>query len=158
MNLKICYYNFLPYMNKLQLQYKLIYKYIFFSHFYISWSLHFSIIATFLLQLISATNGGRISLSLYSTYKLRILHKFLEEKPWTSGNSFFSSFDNTSTIDFPKPFSCCWLYISYPIPQYRFIRILLTCFIASYWLFLILFLISSIKILVIFTYQIIIHK
>ena len=64
--------------------------------------MHFSIIVTFLLQLISATNGGRISLSLYSTYKFRILQRFLVEKPLTSGNSLFNSVANTSTIDFRR--------------------------------------------------------
>ena len=64
-------------------------------------------------------------------YKEKI-HEIIDENFKTWITSFFISLANTSTIDLPQPFSCCCLYISFPIPQYNLISALLTAFIASY--------------------------
>src|SRR3989338_6390500 len=96
-------------------------------------SLHRSIIITFLVQLISRTNGASFSFVRYVRWKFRILQRFALENPCIPGNSFCRSFARVSTIALPQPSASCFATIDLPMSQYRFMSSLFTALRASYW-------------------------
>src|SRR3989338_8590923 len=96
-------------------------------------SLHRSIIITFLVQLISRTNGASFSFVRYVRWKFRILQRFALENPCIPENSFCRSFAKVSTIALPQPSFSCFATIDLPMSQYKFINSLFTDLRASYW-------------------------